>query len=203
MYIRTVGNWPYHHTIPCQADQDSGILYVCIVSMDGPMAVILIKLQLFRFVLIIQFDQRSISSQIQLLTGIQFIFQIIIKSPIHSTVYIYTKERGKIRLSILKPLPCSLKMYQDLGSDCPVHLVPVSMLCCSDQVLVCYRCLIFGEHRGHKCRDEEETRQAILLITIKTYHQSSLSQVFPREEEEEEEGGGGGQNDARYTGECG
>ena len=49
-------------------------------------------------------------------------------------------------------------MDKELGDECEAHSVPLTLWCSTDSALVCYRCLLFGDHKGHECLDEEETR---------------------------------------------
>ena len=45
---------------------------------------------------------------------------------------------------------------------CATHGVPVSLWCCRHETLVCYNCLLFGDHQlchqEQQCYDEEKTR---------------------------------------------
>ena len=56
-------------------------------------------------------------------------------------------------------------MDKELGDECEAHSVPLTLWCSTDSALVCYRCLLFGDHKGHECLDEEETRLVGSLTT--------------------------------------
>ena len=49
-------------------------------------------------------------------------------------------------------------MEGQLGASCTTHAMAKTIWCCKDNVIVCYKCLLFGDHRDHKYLDEEETR---------------------------------------------
>ena len=48
---------------------------------------------------------------------------------------------------------------EEIGAMCEAHpATPLTLWCTADRVLVCYKCLLFGEHKGHQCLEEEETK---------------------------------------------
>ena len=49
-------------------------------------------------------------------------------------------------------------MEKMLGEDCEAHPMPLTLWCSKDSVLVCYHCLLFGDHKGHECLDPEKTK---------------------------------------------
>ena len=51
-----------------------------------------------------------------------------------------------------------LDMEAEVGARCEAHHVPLTIWCCTDSAVVCAKCLLFGDHRGHKYLDEEETK---------------------------------------------
>ena len=56
-----------------------------------------------------------------------------------------------------------MEMEAQLQNSCPTHGhgLTLTIWCCEDNVLVCYKCLLFGHHKGHQYLDEEETRYRV------------------------------------------
>ena len=41
-----------------------------------------------------------------------------------------------------------------LGDPCPDHGIECNLWCLEDKMLICWRCFIFGEHRGHTLEED-------------------------------------------------
>ncbi|CDW91449.1 achain crystal structure of engineered northeast structural genomics consortium target [Stylonychia lemnae] len=47
--------------------------------------------------------------------------------------------------------------------ECPVHQRPVELICVDDKMRICAQCALFGQHKGHDVRMEEEVTKEISL----------------------------------------
>lgn len=47
--------------------------------------------------------------------------------------------------------------------DCKVHNRPAELICVDDKMRICAQCALFGQHKGHDVRMEEEVTKEISL----------------------------------------
>lgn len=62
-------------------------------------------------------------------------------------------------------------MHNPAEELCPKHKRKLEIICIDDRVRVCANCALFGEHKGHEVRQEDEvideiTRTGELLMTM-------------------------------------
>ena len=59
--------------------------------------------------------------------------------------------------------------FQKTGELCPIHKRPLEVVCVDDRIKICTNCALFGEHKNHDIRNEEDvflelcTKAEILL----------------------------------------
>ena len=77
----------------------------------------------------------------------------------HVVKYNFVSDRLVVMLVATSPVKFNkVKVKRMEEEKCEVHQNPLTIWCTTDGFLVCYACLLFGEHRGHQYLDEEKTK---------------------------------------------
>ena len=81
-----------------------------------------------------------------------------------------TPEPKKVAAPVAPQQP-QQPMHNPAEELCPKHNRKLEIICIDDRVRVCANCALFGEHKGHEVRQEDEvideiTRTGELLMTM-------------------------------------